>query len=233
MTASPENDGSLILSVEDEEGSRWLELPSEPVAIPQGTLCHRCGYELGGLHSDHRCPECGAPTMISLAGNSLLVTDPFWIETVLRGARPIVASPLWLAIPGLVMTIPWLWPGNPGRALGITVLILAAVSTLAVMLLSLRGIWLFTTPHAAIALTPHALVRPAIRVAALSIPISALLIFANVVSGFGIDWPWIAVLGAPFGLTGAIGANAMCIYSSSMGKLVGSHDAVSRCRPYR
>ncbi len=48
-------------------------------------LCSHCGYNLRGLLSEGRCPECGTEVARSLRGDLLAAADPAWLERLIRG----------------------------------------------------------------------------------------------------------------------------------------------------
>lgn len=55
-------------------------------------LCVRCGYNLRGLPSDGKCPECGTPIGRSRRGNILAAADSSWLAGLCRGLTLVVAA---------------------------------------------------------------------------------------------------------------------------------------------
>lgn len=61
-----------------------------PQVISHDQPCRKCGYNLRGLATDNRCPECGTPVGFSFHGDLLRFCDPGWVETLHQGARTFV-----------------------------------------------------------------------------------------------------------------------------------------------
>ena len=56
-----------------------------PYEIQEDTPCLACGYNLRGLSSDWRCPECGTAIGRSLHGNLLRFAQPQYVRKLARG----------------------------------------------------------------------------------------------------------------------------------------------------
>lgn len=66
--------------------------------------CVRCGYNLRGLPSDGKCPECGTPIGRSHRGNILAAADSSWLAGLCRGLMLVVAA-VGIHIAGIVLGI--------------------------------------------------------------------------------------------------------------------------------
>lgn len=228
-----EPDNSYVRIVEDEDGGKWLDYPDKPFTIKRDLTCHHCGYNLTGLQSDHRCPECGAPIAVSLAENTIVVTDPYWVKRISRGAKLMIEVPMATGLPFLLFGLVWLVPEKYRRIPALIALGIVGLSLMIAFAAAVFGIWLFTTPHPRISMVRNRLVRPAIRFASVTIPLTAGAIALDLMLRIGIGWPWIAAIGAPFGIVGAIGAFAMCEYAIGMARHVFDEATARRIGQYR
>ena len=61
-------------------------------------LCSRCGYNLSGLASDTRCPECGIAVWCSEAGDRLAAADGTWLQHIARGQRKILTAAILVIV---------------------------------------------------------------------------------------------------------------------------------------
>jgi len=107
-----------------------------PSLVSADTTCITCGYNLRGLASDGRCPECGSGVAQSLRGDLLKFADPGWLARLRFG----VSLKLWNIGLGIIA----------GIAAGVLVMIVGvprAVITLAGIAGGVLGLW------AAIAIT--------------------------------------------------------------------------------
>lgn len=64
----------------------------ESIRFQKELLCIHCGYNLSGLESEGRCPECGAALRHAEAGNRLAAADADWLGHLARGQRKITAA---------------------------------------------------------------------------------------------------------------------------------------------
>lgn len=89
---------------------------SPPVVLDEDVTCIQCGYNLRGLTTDGRCPECSAAVERSLRDNRLQFADADWLGRVKLGADllycGIVVSILLVAITALCSV----WIGASGLA---------------------------------------------------------------------------------------------------------------------
>jgi hypothetical protein len=73
-------------------------LPTEPAdagatIVEEVTFdlpCRKCGYNLRGLATPGRCPECGSAVGLSAEGDLLRFSDPAWIRSLRGGVRLII-----------------------------------------------------------------------------------------------------------------------------------------------
>lgn len=54
--------------------------------------CVRCGYDLHGLSSRHRCPECDVPVYASNRRRNLHFADPRWLRGLRTGLTLLMSS---------------------------------------------------------------------------------------------------------------------------------------------
>lgn len=70
-------------------------------AISLDLHCRLCGYNLRGLQSDGRCPECGTPVGRSTYGDLLRYSDPNWLAKLGRGANLVLWGILIAILSGI------------------------------------------------------------------------------------------------------------------------------------
>jgi hypothetical protein len=61
-------------------------------AIASDLPCRRCGYNLRGLATPGRCPECNAELVFATSGNQFRFCDPEWVMKLARGMSWLVAA---------------------------------------------------------------------------------------------------------------------------------------------
>jgi hypothetical protein len=71
--------------------------PASGFIVPDGMVnrdapCRGCGYNLRGLSTDGRCPECGTVVGVSVQGDWLRFSDPQFLLTLRKGVRFILWS---------------------------------------------------------------------------------------------------------------------------------------------
>ena len=94
--------------------------------IAEDKICIDCGYNLRGLRTDGRCPECGGQVAASLRGHELHYASLPWLRSVRRGfhmmKRAILLSLLAVVL-GIVIEEGWeaLHPGRSFPAVASTI----------------------------------------------------------------------------------------------------------------
>jgi hypothetical protein len=77
--------------------------PRDPLAKPKPavdesahvdveTRCNECGYIIFGVDRRGRCPECGTPIQLSMAGDLLMHASPAWLRQMRSGLALLVWS---------------------------------------------------------------------------------------------------------------------------------------------
>ncbi len=114
-----------------------------PFEITEDTVCVSCEYNLRGLGSDSRCPECGTSIGRSLRGDLLRFADPNYVRKLAGGIRLV----LWSITISILLAIGLMAYGiaNGPAALASMTLAMFALNCLTACGI-LAGAWLVTTP---------------------------------------------------------------------------------------
>ena len=108
-----------------------------PYEIQEDTPCLACGYNLRGLSSDWRCPECGTAIGRSLHGNLLRFAQPQYVRKLARGVTLI----LWGILVSILVAIAgFMWRVQAAPQ------VMANLMALLGGLVGLVGTWMVTAP---------------------------------------------------------------------------------------
>jgi len=108
--------------------------------IDEDVQCRRCGYNLHGIATDTRCPECGTAVGRSLQGDLLHFSDPDWVQTLASGMNWIVMAIVLVFLLGCVGVGVAAAAGSADPEL-----VILAVTGIATIV-QLVGYWKVTTP---------------------------------------------------------------------------------------
>lgn len=120
-----------------------------------GVTCIHCGYDLRGLHSDGRCPECGEPIEDSCRSDLLRFADKAWRVRVMRGWHmiywPVVATVVGAVLSGVALLLHALFLNQflqfQSTCVSIMLFSVLFVLVLALIVLYPAGCWLAATPR--------------------------------------------------------------------------------------
>jgi hypothetical protein len=123
-----------------------------PSLAPRGIACNGCAFNLAGLPRSGRCPECGTPIALSLAGGGIANDADDYVRTLRRGCSLLVVA---TAVRGASIV------GTFGLLGALSSLNAAAMAKapwlfdvfgVPSLLVTLWATWVFTTPHPRLAL---------------------------------------------------------------------------------
>jgi len=130
-------------------------IPGETSFVVTGeSPCLACGYNLKGLSTFGRCPECGASVERSLRGNLLRFADPDYVKRLHLGAIIVVLSagiPLVAGVIVIVWQIVFMqFLGARAAGMGSEAMrLLAPILEFVGSGIGLLGWWLFSEPDPA------------------------------------------------------------------------------------
>jgi hypothetical protein len=110
----------------------------ESAQLETDTPCRKCKYNLRGLATDSRCPECGTPVGFSTRGDLIRYSDPMWTDRLQTGITCI----LWYIVVVIVGAIVGVSMGQKGQSPPPA----AVLINIGGAILYLYGAWLLTTP---------------------------------------------------------------------------------------
>jgi hypothetical protein len=194
--------------------------------------CHRCAYNLRGLSRAGRCPECGAPIEVSLAGDALRFADPEWLAAMARGAAIGETFLRVLVGCGYIILLTWALSffgvnGQVVRDVTVALIVAAGMVTLFV------SAWRISVPHPLLLEkeswhAPRRLIRYAI-IGGICVGGAGATLYAARTGGL---WFGSLLLGAPFGLLSMVGAYGTGRYCGDLAGRAGNNFVVHRARIY-
>ncbi|MEK6674215.1 MAG: hypothetical protein AABZ47_01010 [Planctomycetota bacterium] len=188
--------------------------------------CRRCSYNLRGLTTLGRCPECGTPVGLSTQGDLLRFADPDWVKTLAKGATWIIVGFLLGLFSGCIAggisaATKTQWP--------------LYVVMLIVNCISLYGTWLLTSPDPShIGEDQYGKVRKMVRSIVLVGASNNLLGLMQHLT----SWPWLievalGVLTLLISLVAVGGEFAKLLYFERLAKRIPNEFLVKRARLLR
>ena len=126
-------------------------MPPVPPAVPtmpyysgevvnNDISCRKCGYNLRGLSTAGRCPECGTPVGYSFHGDLLQFCEPSWVETLQKGAQTFVIGVVVIVLGSIVAGLIGAATGSGAVALLVGLVVLVGWG------LTVLGWWRMTEP---------------------------------------------------------------------------------------
>ncbi len=106
---------------------------SAPWELTRSAACRACGYDLRGLRSDGRCPECGTPVAASLQ-EGVAFAPPAYVGRLAEGA---MLNATGVMFPAVMMASFWQFADR------------MPLGPLLMALFWCPGLWLLTTPDPA------------------------------------------------------------------------------------
>ncbi len=172
------------------ERSQSPEDTRESRSVSNDLPCNSCGYNLRGLPSGGRCPECGTEVARSLRGDLLSVAEPAWLERLDRGLLYVTIGYIGVLVSAIALpTISGLARLGLERGLGISIpdVVFSApvlIGTAASLIFVLVGVVDLTTLDPRLSLTeqPVAL-RRIVRGAAVAALLMAVLYYSRKLAG--------------------------------------------------
>jgi hypothetical protein len=159
------------MSLMSDRGALPPEMPTE---LTVDTPCRKCGYNLRGLSTQSRCPECWCAVGLSIVGDLLKFADPLWVRTLARGGNFILGGIVLivLAMIGVIIS-------SANRHLGGAGIIAQFVVILGNFLIVV-GFWLITVPDpSGIGEDIYGTARQIIRFTLIFGVVNSILSFAN------------------------------------------------------
>src|SRR6185369_614177 len=105
-------------------------------------VCRKCAYNLRGLNTSGRCPECGTSVGFSIQGDYLRFCDPSWVDTLRLGVVILLSGIGVIVLAVIVSAVQGATRGRAGGAANP----LGMILSIAGYALMVGGAWLLTTP---------------------------------------------------------------------------------------
>jgi hypothetical protein len=178
--------------------------------------CRKCGYNVRGLATDNRCPECGTPVGFSFHGDLLQFCDPGWVETLYRGARAFIIGIAVIILSAIAVVVLGAATGSQGVAL------LMAVGVVIGWILVYLGWWWMTEPDpSGLGEDKYGTARKIIRISLLAGIVEQVL--QQVQRQIGVSPSLevgLQVIGFALGVVGVIGAFAQFNYLKKLARRI-------------
>jgi hypothetical protein len=150
--------------------------PVTPAVVEADIPCRKCAYNLRGLPTTGKCPECGTDVALSVGGHLIRYSDPQWVAGLSKGVRLIlwaIVLMIFTMVAGVVM----------GVARISQAALLIQVFSLVSSVLIYWGSWLLTEPDpSALGETEYGTARKIVRVTLLIGMVVTLLAFGEQLS---------------------------------------------------
>ncbi len=209
------------------------------IPLDEDTACRGCGYNLRGLLTDGRCPECGAFVWLSTAGEQLKYANPAWLADVARGAKGmLVALSSVVVVPGITLgpfALLEEWFGVQVHPVEFAICLVELAGSCGIGLWSQ---WLYASPEAGAEDRQNGIHAPRWRVRAGVIATLASVTLAGLIhwapAGGVETYLLIALLalGSPFGVTGCVAMLAYARHSLELALRAGDPSAAASAAGY-
>lgn len=115
-----------------------------PRVVELDVNCRKCGYNLRGLTTEMRCPECGTAVAYSVMGDFIRFSDPGWVMHLRSGVRMILSGIAVYVIILILGIVAGMAAARSGAMPMIAVL--AGIGGIVAQILITYGTWRLTEP---------------------------------------------------------------------------------------